>query len=469
MKLLTKQKSSLWQMVFFLILSILYLIAIHPTGRSYFDSNGYINLAKSFFIEGDFSLLNYPLDIRGVWFPLILSPFYEYFAWLGWKPLSAIVMVFFVYFFPQMLLEKREFNYLFLRRIITFFLLCMFWSGVFIYPLTDAVALLLFSTGIWCILKHSKLGYSIGALLFYIAYNTRTIYLFPIMAIVIGYIVLLFLKDRKRVIPCLLAMFIGGMVIAPIPQVIVNYNNYGTISIEVITVDDESYPQGLFVWQLAEGLKLMQYETNINEESGYPIGGIRFEDPVGMKLLEEEGMDSLTMSMSDFMKVVFKYPADVIGIYIRHFINMLNPVWGEVYIKNIHKLKLHLTLLNYSMLFLGTAKILMTYLGRNKERRFKDIILSKGEKWLIYLVIIMPCIMILPGAIEQRFFFPMYMLLYVLIVYRISKEDLVKIWTHCKKEPMVYTLAFMIGLLIICCVCSNTYANNSEGIWIGFI
>lgn len=175
-------KKEIVQIIFFFLLSIGCQILLNPDGQAYWDSDNYLQLSQSFWKEDGFSLFNFTDGVRGVWFPLILAPFIKLSRKWGWRILSALMAVFFICYFPQTILNIREdIGFLFRKRLALFLLICIFWSGIFLYPLSDGVALVFLVLGIWFIFKDKIWGYLIGGAFFYLSYNTRTIYLLPLL------------------------------------------------------------------------------------------------------------------------------------------------------------------------------------------------------------------------------------------------------------------------------------------------
>ena len=460
-------KKEIVQIIFFFLLSIGCQILLNPDGQAYWDSDNYLQLSQSFWKEDGFSLFNFTDGVRGVWFPLILAPFIKLSREWGWRILSALMAVFFICYFPQTILNIREdIGFLFRKRLALFLLICIFWSGIFLYPLSDGVALVFLVLGIWFIFKDKIWGYLIGGAFFYLSYNTRTIYLLPLLFFVIGYGGLRIVQKKySQCLSFLVCVGISMLIITPIPQIIVNLNCYDVFSPKVIT--KEGYSSGLFSWQLAEGLRHSEYETYIGDMEIYPDPGIQFVDKVGESLLNREELNPGEMSMKDVIKMVLKYPFEIMGIYMRHLINMLNPVWGEVYIKNIHKTKIYLSVINYCLMFTVVCYgVLKLSRGKQISLSAKQFMGEKGERCLLWSTILIPCIGILPGCVEQRFFFGAYMLMYIFLLFSMGKDGFLNLSMHWKKRPMYYAALFIIGFALLSAVWGNTYANTEHGIWI---
>lgn len=294
---------------------------------------------------------------------------------------------------------------------------------------------------------------------FYIAYNIRTIYLFPVLLFVIG---TLFTKrpGKKKIMD--FAIIILGIMIAGIPQAIVNYNCYQLFSLKVKT-EDGMFPNGLFAWQVGVGMSNFQYETYVGDLEIYPVAGLRFIDKVGQAMVQKEGVAD-NFHILDVFRLLIKYPLDVMGIYTRHAVNMLNPVWGGSYIEDLFVPKMHLTLINYCMLFIWGCYMKMRIVCVRVNEKMR------GEQWklkiLTYISLLLPCIMIMPGAIESRFSFPGYMLLYRILLFEMKIEDYKELWRNWKVNPVGYAFLFIIGIAFLSAVWGTSIASLEQELWI---
>ena len=97
-------------------------------------------------------------------------------------------------------------------------------------------------------------------------------------------------------------------------------------------------------------------------------------------------------------------------------------------------------MLNYTLVFTaGMAIILQKSWKQNLTGR-------QGQKSVYMLATLLPCAMILPGAIEMRFFAPLYILMYGYLAYAL---DYVLLIDYVKKH-FAKVLAVYVGILCVC-------------------
>ncbi len=83
--------------------------------------------------------------------------------------------------------------------------------------------------------------------------------------------------------------------------------------------------------------------------------------------------------------------------------NILYPVYPELYIYDIAKDKSLLLILSYTLLFVAMIYFVKSFLVK-----------SSKWVWLILLLVLYMCI--LPGAVEVRFFIGLYFLIYMFAI-----------------------------------------------------
>lgn len=460
---------------FILFLSLSLIMNIR---EYYFDSVYYFELADSFMSSGHFSLMTFTPNLRGILFPLLTHVFIQfgslfnvckYHMYMIEASLIASILVSCLPIIFEPLIRKRKYDLLF--RLIPTFAIMLFWRGLFLYPLSDLysftsliVALSLYSRIIYRRGHKPRLFtqmiYSLFAgMALYFAYNTRTIYLFPgIIAVPI----ILFLNRengiRRNI--CILASTMVGIFSIGSIQAISNYANYGSFSIAIMY-------SNLFTFQLAYGIAYSQYETCL-PTANYPGAAVAFLDPVGKMIFEKEKFNYINenLTLSQYINLLLKYPLDIVGIYIRHLINMLNPVFGDVYMSQLPP-KPILTVLNYLLLFVSTIGIYVRN-GVEKEKRtikaaWMALDHNKVASIFFAFIAVLSCLFILPGAVEVRFFFPAYMILYG---YAAFVLDYKKVALAVRNRPIWTVIAFIFIFLVLCSFWSATYASNTGNVFI---
>ena len=92
--------------------------------------------------------------------------------------------------------------------------------------------------------------------------------------------------------------------------------------------------------QIQWGINYQRYGTYIGDPLEY--GDIRmfYIDNIGQTILNRAQITDFGSGIAfikNFIKLIVDYPLDFIGIYVRHFLNMLYPIYPEQYIQEITK------------------------------------------------------------------------------------------------------------------------------------
>lgn len=432
-----------------------------------YDSGSYQELAKTFGNSGTFRLSTFPATIRGIVFPLFLYCFnciagtITTNPMMGWRLLissmTALVTVLLPTIFLNLQKKKRGLWWYLLFPVLLIF----FWYGLLNYILSDLVAIYFLIIG-FCLLfsvfrerstfriKSAAFSLVAGASL-YAAYNTRTIYLFSLMVFIPCFFIYQWMSDspnRKRTVFSFLFFMVGFLALSSM-QIYSNHLHHGIWSFLVQT--KYYLADNLFDFQISHGLWMTQYETHIGPSEQYPPGGLIFLDHAGLRVF---GQNSTIWE-------AFLHPFDAIGVYWRHFISMLNPVWGGgAYINDLHALKIHRSIINYGLLFFVGVQCIH-WVGATPFRNLVEKSKAHINTLLCLLAIGIACIAILPGAVEQRFFVPVYIVIYGIVAFCI---DYGKMWRKIKQRPFIYAFAFVMLFLLLCGQWASTYALTAADI-----
>lgn len=230
----------------------------------------------------------------------------------------------------------------------------------------------------------------------YLAYNIRTIYLFFIIGVLVYEIFLMIenisQKCHEKFVgqKCRAYRICGeavGFSAAALPQFILNRIYKGTLSIAVPT-------EGIFNWQLSSGLMVQRRDAYVGDPGEiYPMF---FFDSVGKHIVDAEGVGEY-ISVPDYVRLIIKYPFEMIGIYVRHFFNLLCPCWPEMFIKDLNRNRTILILAASCFLYL-CLMIFITGSIRNKRLQ------------AFCMLVLLPCAAIIPGGAEARFIMPFYII-----------------------------------------------------------
>ena len=332
------------------------------------------------------------------------------------------------------------------KIICCFLLFFALFSGLMIHPLSDMPALGMCACAIelynrfsdcnstW---KNATLGFLCG-IMCYFAYNIRTIYLFAGVYI----LALLFIRIwRQGIRICLKIgnslLAAGGFGLAGMPQLLLNRHFGDGPSIWVPT-------SGLMKTQLFWGLQYQRYDTFAGTFSGHPAPQMFFIDSVGQALLAKEGLTGFA-TWFDFIKLVFKYPVEIGGIYIRHFINMLLPCWPDQYVYNLDNNKILFALISLAATFLFALVIC----GNMSVNR---LIYKK------FVPLLIPVLFILPGAVEVRFFIAVYLL----IIYTLGfNTEWKKLFEYIRHHLLKVIIIFILYSGVVCSVWSSCLVSES--------
>lgn len=333
-----------------------------------------------------------------------------------------------------------------------------FWRDHFLYPLSDFPGLLFFLISLVIVLvlpkfQKNTLTLIILSLLLgfssYLSYNIRTTYIINIIFI---FIYLFFKKVSIKNKAFIIFFMILGILIASIPQILVNLKNFNTFSILV----NQSYRQQPFlIYALRDGIKIQKYETNIDLQT-YPKNAVEFIDPIG-KLINIDDINSII----DYLKIFIKRPFDFLGIYFRHFFNGLDIMYPTVYVTNIFRLNKSFSLINYTNWFIFINFLYRNLKFQNNNFNFK----------ITFLFSSLPILFILPIYAEVRYYLPIYILSYGIVGYLISlklyniKKYIKKIIFELKNKNVNFYNFIKIILLyfifIITCFTLQAYTYNS--------
>lgn len=391
---------------------------------------------------------------RGYVFPLYLGITNALGGRIGWYIINAVLVSAFVtWIVPFMVSDNVQSGRKQIVSICVFMaMLCIFFVGVLVYPLSDMFAAMNICIAILCMRKASKVNNGILSIVLlllagsfcYLAYNTRTIYMFAGIATVLVYSFQILenkgLEIKRRILRVLSAgwMF-GGVIIAAIPQLVMNIKNQDGCSIMVPT-------QGLMLSQVFWGIKWQRYDTYIPStvDSTHPNPQVYFIDATGMQLLADTQM-SVFNSWGDYFLFFIQHPIDVILIYIRHMVNYLFPCWPQVYVNDLNSSKWLLGLLGFSLFFI----VILAF-------HEKCCVNNKNSLW--YIPLITPAILIIPGAVEYRFSLPIYLVAFCQICYNIEYKRLRDIIV--KKFWKILFAYILFGIMCFT-IWANMLANES--------
>ena len=210
----------------------------------------------------------------------------------------------------------------------------------------------------------------------------------------------------------------------------------------MVMTEKYSGNQNLFLKQLNWGITYSKYETYVGEESQYSSPGVKFKDNTGERIIGLEGGE-YPQSIGEWFALVLRYPLDFMGIFGRHIISYITPTYSEVYINNLNTNKTSIISINIFLYIILGLNIFTNYYKESKIKLYS--IKKEFNKNIWIWICLLPCIFIIPGAPEVRFFIPLYIYIYVYISFF---TDFKNIYLYVKRRPISYTLA-CAGIYVI--------------------
>lgn len=396
--------SRIYCMVIIAAISIVlyYMADIGELYELFGDAGDYWRRGQLLWADGKFSFLNID-GFRGYIYPLYLGicgRMGKYgFVIINFLAVSA----WFAYCMPKLHMCRLQEKGIFRKNvecIACFILFMLFFRGLVIYPLSDLFAIMLcsFSVLLECKIeensgvKKAAAGFLLGITL-YLAYNVRTIYLFAGIWLFAKLLIHLMASSQKLADKLnALAFTAIGTITASIPQIFMNYHMLGKISLAVPT-------QGLMLKQISWGVRYQRYDTYVGNIVGtdalHPRPQMYFVDPAGNALMQNMGIAEFA-NWGEFLKFAISHPLDLMGVYVRHMVNVLFPCWPNQYVFNLN---------NYKVIYALTAVLIFFLFGTALLNHFMNKTFLKR-----YVGLLVPAVFILAGAVEVRYFAALYLL-----------------------------------------------------------
>lgn len=414
MKEIAKNKWRIW--LAFLVSFLIPWVFLLMTGakEQQYDAWVYSELAKAFQEKGLFNFAAYAAAngeaFRGYLLPWIIAlcqsvpiPFLNYSFFI-----SLLVAIVSACALPALMKEVFGVETPPWRRPIVAGLTTLLYQGLLSYTLSDLWGIGFAVLAVVALLRaaderprplYQRLLFALGCgACLGAAYNIRTIYLVLWLALAAAGVVLAIrrrgLALRARLLWTPVAVI--GLLLASLPQMYINMTVYQTPT-PLLMGDGAS---NLFGYQLYNGIYEKKYESNIGVD--YWEAGVNYVDNAGMEIMAREGLEATFEfdedmahfdGIGDYLEVAFRYPLDFIGIYGRHFINMMDIRYPEIFVEEMEPNALYPTV-NYLAMYLSLAAFAAFLLGMEKKRL--------GKLWYL-LCLLLPTFAIMAGAIECRF------------------------------------------------------------------
>lgn len=404
------------------------------------------------------ALVDFPRSIRGYFYPLLLAPVHllvglsrtsDFMLYrLGSSLAYAYVLT--------ILLPAFWFRHFggkdgFWRRLVVPALVCLLFPGIILYPLSDLPALSLMVGAVCCAFHASRndgraSGYAtafLAGVLAYGAYNTRTIYLFSVIAMLVVGIAMVFNGGLSRTKALALSAFVMGMLVSSVPQILINQKNYDRPSPLVFATNQG---KSLFTQQLLWGVGVQRYETALSKPRNTRVF---YVDPTGLRLLEDSHLEVSRSGIADYFDLVYHHPLEFAGIFCRHLINGLDLRDGQLYTTVRSGTKHGVAFLNFLIVFSGLSTIV---LGMARSRWA-----GKSMRPLAAAVILLlPVAAVIPGAIETRFFLAVHLAIYSAIAFNLDVSESLRL---LRERWLPAIAVFAVALYLFFSVTLETMAN----------
>ena len=216
--------------------------------------------------------------------------------------------------------------------------------------------------------------------------------------------------------------------------------------------DKASEKTSLFVRQLTSGIAVQKYETSIRRDGASPA--VNYLDPAGRKLLDRICKDGPIESVPGYLRAVLRYPIDFLGVYGRHFINGLDVRDGRAYVTRPSAGK--------SFAAFGCITLLMVLLLAIRSGPSLRAQPDRGIlplDWMWPAVLVMPALVIIPGAMETRFMLPLMLYLFAAASTGWSGAAIA---SRLRAHPYFYLPLALAVYAVFFAVTLNTMANVAQ-------
>lgn len=406
----TQNKTDLRQRFYWLpVFAVVFVVSLLYAARTnitelYFDSKYYWTLSNVIYENGldPIYILRFPESVRGYFFPVLIGYFRLFFHGIaGWRVLASLSMAACFSLSLPYAVRGKGISSLkdSIRTLLAYAVYMWIWGDLMQYPLSDFIACFLLISAIALLRiapREQKTGLKIlsgfiaGALL-YAAYNTRTTYLYSIIIVLSAFILINRKKTRTVLITGLSVIF--GMAVLSLPQCYINNHNEGKISplVNYNLIDNEVF----------KGLTTARYETYIGDFDVYPRSELIFDDLAGWQIVQRENISEENFELSKIFDLFLKYPSDMTGIYFRHLLSLLTPLYRQVYVTDIY---------DFSALTILISIVLWLTAGYGMLIQIREQGISLNALWI--LAVCIPGLLQIFDEPELRFFLPAYLLCY---------------------------------------------------------
>ena len=435
--------------VLFAVVFATYAIYLRVFGdpHFYYDAASYWQLGGTFGAAGHFSLLDFDSTIRGYSLPLLNRALSSVAAHTGLGSI-AIVQIFGALEIALLgtVLVPRLIRVLWpaarvtpVRILVFNAILFFFWRDHLGFPLSDFPAATLALIGLLALSRRTPLGYVVAGLSLGLAWNVRQAYIATLALA----LVLVVVRSGIRRTPLLAArsacLIIAGVLLVSIPQMLINNENVGSWSPTI------AHAEKLNMIQLAYGMQGQKNETNVG--TAYPSPSVVYFDPSTRRILAPDG--GVVRTYSHYLEIVRDHPTEMVAAWARRFFNGLDVRYSTVYIHDLNATTVWFSLLNYSLIFVALARMLLPAFRRRLGR----------IGWPEAIVLCAACLLALPTAMEPRYFLPIQLVVYSLVVFGTGTRAG---WAELGRSGQIGLAVLYPAFLLLCVTLSTSTVALSQ-------
>lgn len=409
----------------------------------YFDADVYWSLGGSFGSGGHFSLLNFDAASRGYALPLYNRLLSSIAAFLGIGNVSVVQItgaleaaLLGTVLIPRIVRTLCPAAVVTPLRILAFnAVVFLFWRDYFGYPLSDFPAATLAIVALYAVTRRSLAAYAFAGLVLGVVWNVRQSYIATLLVV----LVIILAREGIRRAPVrtsgAVGLVLAGVFVASLPQVLINHHHgYGWSP----TVADAKM---IALGNLYAGLINQRYETS--NDPDYPLGSVRYLDPSTQAIIEEEHLDEVGLtSYRQYAEIVARHPTDMLAAYTRRVFNGLDVRFATPYIRDLDATSEWFSLVNYSLLFIAGARLLVPAFRRKLGK----------VSWPEVVAMASAVVLAIPLGSETRYYIPVQLIVYSLVFFAPGTR---RAWAELGHSGRL-TLALSYPAFLLLCIALST-------------
>jgi hypothetical protein len=430
--------------------------------RLYYDADEYWHFAGQFWSSGHFCFQSFDSILRGYLYPLLLAPLTRIASIWEVSPITLTRTVglgtaaaLFGVVGPGLwqALGTHPARPLSVGRRLVFGLLGFgFWRGYFNFPLTDFPALLLLASGLWLLLRgRSASSQLMAGLAIAATVNMRPIYL-AALPLVFGLNMWWHWLKSDAQSPRLVKggrclAFGVGMCLVMAPQLLINRTHFGVSSPFVLTA--KPHEPNLYIGLMRLGVHFQKYETNVGPD--YPSARVFFADAEGDALFNSLKQAAPT-TVAQYVRAASTHAPALVRLLARHGFNGLDVQYATPYITKIYVGSWGLAFANYTIIMAGFVVMLRLAWRWHTQASIPVV--------AVLVVLLAPCVALLPVVMECRFLMPLHLLLCAAVAFGASP---LRSWRAASAARRTVGALLYMGGLVACFAASASTQRQLVG------